>query len=348
MYTTRFTFKLLLALLCGISIISTLVLADTSNVVLIKRSVANASVYVICVNLNDPDIRIDIGIASKGISHSESFASMTRRRSPIAAITGTYFDTKSLFPVGTIVVNGKLIYESHIGTAVCFLGESRVKFLNTAKGQSCDWTGVQCGLRTGPRLLNNGSFVLNPRREGFRHPGLFGSRTRMALGVTAKNKLLLTSVTTPVTFARLATVMKALGAVDAVSLDGGTSSAMYYRGKLVLRPGRALTNVIEVRKAPVISEPEKLIAKVDTRSFIFKVNNITGIKTPAEAWSASRRADRSTICLETGYDQFADLTDPKLRFTECFHSFFPVHRTQFACLKRLNYTQHFVHITTDA
>ncbi len=37
---------------------------------------------------------------------------------------------------------------------------------------------------------------------------------------------------------------------DAVCLDGGSSSAMYYRGKLVRRPGRALTNVIEVRAVP--------------------------------------------------------------------------------------------------
>jgi hypothetical protein len=128
-----------------------------------------------------------------------------------------------------------------------------VRFIDTAKGQDCDVTGAYSGLRTGPRLLKDGHYALNPRREGFRHPGLFGAHLRMALGVTAHNKLLLVYVATPVTFARTAGIMKALGAVDAVCLDGGSSAAMYYRGRLIHRPGRRLTNIIEVHNVPRVT-----------------------------------------------------------------------------------------------
>ena len=145
---------------------------------------------------------------------------------------------------------GKKVHESCIGNTVCFLGTNHIVFIDTAKGEDHDVTGTCCGVRTGPRLLNGGDYALNPRREGFRQPGLSGPHTRMALGVTDHRKLLLVSVATPVTFAETAHIMKKLGCVDAVCLDGGSSSAMYYRGSLVRRPGRALTNIIEVVLAP--------------------------------------------------------------------------------------------------
>ncbi len=183
---------------------------------------------------------------------------MVKRHAPIAAVTGTYFDTRSLYPVGSIVIDGKPAHESAIGTAVCFIRDTgiacetglKVTVNRTGKGERFNWAGVSVGLRTGPLLLSDGRYALNPAREGFRDPGLFGSRTRMAMGVTAQNKLLLVSVSTPVTFGRLASLMKALGAVDAVCLDGGTSSAMYYKGRIIRYPGRRLTNLIEIHNQP--------------------------------------------------------------------------------------------------
>ena len=40
--------------------------------------------------------------------------------------------------------------------------------------------------------------------------------------------------------------MKALGCVDALGLDGGSSTAIYAGGKTRVRPGRRLTNVLMV------------------------------------------------------------------------------------------------------
>lgn len=210
------------------------------------ESVCGASVYVIKVDMNDPALRVDIGLPAKGIAHSETFASLVKRHAPLAAVTGIYFDVRTLRPTGTIVTRGRTVHVSHIGTAVCFMPDNTVLFVDARPGQACDLSAAECGFRTGPRLLADGRYVLNPRPEGFRHPGLFGARIRTALGVTSHNKLLLVLVRTPVSFSKLASVMKALGATDAVSLDGGTSAAMYYMGAIIKNPGRPLTNVVEI------------------------------------------------------------------------------------------------------
>ncbi|MCE5323781.1 phosphodiester glycosidase family protein [bacterium] len=243
--------------------------SDTTSVNLQQMRIYGACTYVITANLNDPDIQVKIGLPAKGIPTSESFLSMVKRHSPEAAVTGTYFDTRTLYPVGSIVIEGQPAHESAIGTAVCFTKINEkgytVTFNATRKGEKFNWSGVGTGLRTGPLLLANGAYALNPAREGFRHPGLFGCRTRMAMGITGYNKLLLVSVSTPITFGRLASVMKSLGATDAVSLDGGTSSAMYYRGKMIRYPGRLLTNIIEVHNHPrVVSQWEMVENEVRT------------------------------------------------------------------------------------
>lgn len=232
--------------------------SNPSSISLTSMRIQGARTHVITANLNDSEIQVKIGLPEKGIPTSESFLSMVKRHAPEAAVTGTYFDTRTLYPVGSIVMEGKTAYDSAIGTAVCFIKSDgitcdngyKVTFNATRKGERFNWAGVWTGLRTGPLLLANGAYALNPAREGFRHSGLFGTRTRMAMGVTANNRLLLVSVGTPITFGRLASVMKALGAVDAVSLDGGTSSAMYYRGRIIRYPGRQLTNIIEVHNVP--------------------------------------------------------------------------------------------------
>lgn len=261
MYTQAARLTIFKALLCAISAVFLLASGLASDsVALDKRLVKGAMLYVITVDLNDPDVRLDIALPARGITHSESFLKMIGRHAPVAAVTGTYFDTRTLIPVGTIVVEGKPAVVNCVGTAVCFVktGPYTVKFVSRRVRDRCDWTGVECGLQTGPRLLSMGRFVFNPRQEGFRQPSLFGRRTRMALGITNFNKLLLVAVRTPVTFGKLASIMRTLGATDAVALDGGSSSAMYYRGKLVCRPGRALTNIIVVHHAPAIAEPKNV------------------------------------------------------------------------------------------
>jgi hypothetical protein len=40
--------------------------------------------------------------------------------------------------------------------------------------------------------------------------------------------------------------MRELGAYDAVAMDGGTSTGLYFGGRMIAQPGRALTNALVV------------------------------------------------------------------------------------------------------
>ena len=106
----------------------------------------------------------------------------------------------------------------------------------------------------GPRLLRNRRLDIPAEAEGFDHPTdpgfyyAFGLRRnpRTMAGVTRDGRLLLVAVdgrapgySAGLNFEEEAAVMLALGAVDAVNLDGGGSTTMAVRGNIVTRPSDA-------------------------------------------------------------------------------------------------------------
>jgi hypothetical protein len=106
----------------------------------------------------------------------------------------------------------------------------------------------------GPRLLRAGRPAITASAEGFDHPGdpgfyyAFGLRRnpRTMAGVTRDGRLLLVAVdgrapgySAGLSFVEEAAVMHALGAREALNVDGGGSTAMTVRGTLVTRPSDA-------------------------------------------------------------------------------------------------------------
>ncbi|HWM07889.1 MAG TPA: phosphodiester glycosidase family protein [Solirubrobacteraceae bacterium] len=106
----------------------------------------------------------------------------------------------------------------------------------------------------GPRLLRRGRVDITAHAEGFDHatdPGFyyaFGLRRnpRTIAGVTRDGRLLLVAVdgrapgySAGLDFEEEALVLRALGAVDGVNLDGGGSTTMTVRGNVVTRPSDA-------------------------------------------------------------------------------------------------------------
>jgi Phosphodiester glycosidase/SPOR domain len=106
----------------------------------------------------------------------------------------------------------------------------------------------------GPRLLRAGRPDVTADAEGFDHPAdpgfyyAFGLRRnpRTIAGVTHDGRLLLVAVdgrapgfSAGLSFDEEAAVMRALGARDAVNLDGGGSTTMTVRGSVVTRPSDA-------------------------------------------------------------------------------------------------------------
>ena len=54
------------------------------------------------------------------------------------------------------------------------------------------------------------------------------------------------SIPAQISLRGLAWIMKKLGADHAVALDGGSSTALYYRGNYLIHPSRLLTNIFLV------------------------------------------------------------------------------------------------------
>jgi hypothetical protein len=208
--------------------------------------VAGVWTHVVTVNLNDAAVRMDVVLAAGGPGTSEKFSSIVQRTRPVAALTGTYFDLRTFVPVGDLVCEGRPVFTGRVGNALAIAPGNRASIVHGRRGGAPEWEGYEAVLGGGPTLVRSGAISVNPSAEGFRDGGHYRPRPRTAVGLRANNKLLMVVVTRRVTLSRLARVMKALGAVDAMALDGGTSAALYYKGKTIVQPGRRLTNILAV------------------------------------------------------------------------------------------------------
>jgi hypothetical protein len=111
-------------------------------------------------------------------------------------------------------------------------------------GNRLDWSDVVTAVGAGPRLLTGGRITVDPAGEGFTSAKILtGGGARSAIGVKSDGSILL--VTVPgATINQLASVMKELGAVDAMNLDGGASSGLYYKDRYLTTPGRRISNAL--------------------------------------------------------------------------------------------------------
>lgn len=202
---------------------------------------------IVTIDLNSQDVEIRPILAPAG--SALSFQRLIDDGQGVCtAITGTFFDPATEITVGNVVHDGRLMTEGSVGS-VLTLGEdgkARVRSLEGKMGRHIDWSGTKFAISAGPTLLADGQVCIAPSSEGFRDPGLYGARMRAAMGVTPENKLILLTSRQPVTLNTLAGIFSDLGAVDAVNLDGGSSTALYHDGSIVSRPYRRLTNLIGV------------------------------------------------------------------------------------------------------
>jgi hypothetical protein len=92
----------------------------------------------------------------------------------------------------------------------------------------------------GPLLIRANSIVLNAPLEGFSTNFIQGAAPRTAVGKTADGTWIIATMHERVggrgpTLAETAQIMQQLGAVDALNLDGGSSSSFYLGGQLINR-----------------------------------------------------------------------------------------------------------------
>ena len=100
----------------------------------------------------------------------------------------------------------------------------------------------------GPLLLQNRQIVLDAKAEQFSNAFVIEKASRSAIGQTADGKLLIAAVHTDLdgsgaTLTNIAQIMQQLGAVNALNLDGGSSTTLYLGGQLLDRLPRTAARV---------------------------------------------------------------------------------------------------------
>ncbi len=100
----------------------------------------------------------------------------------------------------------------------------------------------------GPLLMRDRNIVLNPQLEGFSTNFIQGRAPRTAIGKTADGTWIIATMHDRVggsgpTLTETAYIMQKLGAVDALNLDGGSSSSLYLGGQLLNRQPRTAARV---------------------------------------------------------------------------------------------------------
>ncbi|MHB0937988.1 MAG: phosphodiester glycosidase family protein [Armatimonadota bacterium] len=221
--------------------------AGPKSVTLHYQEIMGFPVKFVAVNMKDPDVVVTTAVASRFPRGLESWGSFINRVHPDAAINGTYFCQRTFMPVGDVAVGGNLLFKGVVGTGLCITADNKVAMLPGPRQGKPDWSGFSSVLCAGPRLLTNGQVTVNARAEGFRDPRVLGSATRSAVAYRATDGLLfLITIEKNISLQNLAYVCKHLGATDAMTLDGGSSSGMYAQGRTITRPERGIGTAIVV------------------------------------------------------------------------------------------------------
>lgn len=220
---------------------------------------AGAAVRVVEVDLADPATVLTLRLADHPPPGEVQappmgdapFRELVAETRAAALINGTFFslDARPAL-MGTMVEAGRLVHHVSWRPHGTTFGLRAGNEPAMAPASKAWWRDHWLSLTAGPRLLEDGRVRIRAREEGFMDPHVTGVATRSALGYDrAGRKLWLASFHTPVSLDRAARAMRALGCWQAMNLDGGTSRALAERGKVVVAPGRKLTNAIAVYDA---------------------------------------------------------------------------------------------------
>lgn len=212
------------------------------------------SVQTVTVSLLHPSLKLDVVLAGNTIGKTEALGSIAKRSGAVAAINGTYFNAYTngsyKVPYGYIISGGKMLKNSPADKRTVFAYDSNLLAELIPGNQFMDRfnSGSVVGaLQAGPRLLVDGKVSLNVAGEGFRDPKILtGGGSRSALGLTRDHKLILLT-SGGATIPQLAQIMKQAGAYQAMNLDGGASSGLFYSGKYLTTPGRLISNALVVK-----------------------------------------------------------------------------------------------------
>lgn len=238
--------------LAAVALLFGAILARGQNISYNGQKVDGVWYHVVVANLNSDDVKIS-GAVNKTIGRAEPIWQMIGRTQPAVAISGTFFDTRSKRPIGSIVIEGEGKVDGYHGSCLVVDHFNQALILDPKWGRKFDMSLYRFVVRGGVRLLSGGELSVYPKAQKFKDPRVWSPARRIAVGVTSSNKIVFVGTNSPVLLSTLAKAMKKLGIRNGMALDGGGSAAMYYNGKLLMRPNRGMTNLLTLSEAKDIA-----------------------------------------------------------------------------------------------
>jgi exopolysaccharide biosynthesis protein len=145
--------------------------------------------------------------------------------------------------VGNTDSNNKYIVSKlHIGDEV----ELKASIKTDARTNGNE--GWEAAIGVGPKLLTNSKVDIDFKRDGFSDPKITANANARSFVGVDKNKRLVMGTMSAATALDMAHVLLKAGLMDAMNMDGGASSGLYYEGSMKRKPGRLLSNALVVRR----------------------------------------------------------------------------------------------------
>ncbi len=224
------------------------------------RKMAGESLYVTLIDLTDPEVFLDVGLAhnakqannTKQTKGDEHFNQMVKRHNAAITVNGTFFSMDHQKRVmGNVVSGGRFLKFSpweNYGTTLGLRVGNRPEMVTARVDGKPAWKQHWFSITAGPRLLRQGKVAIQPKAEGFSDRSMLeGEALRVAIGYPKQGRsLMLVTFLTPVTLQKEAAIMHDLGNHEAMNLDGGTSVGLAKGNKILKSAGRELTNVITI------------------------------------------------------------------------------------------------------
>lgn len=198
--------------------------------------------------IKDPT-RVKVGVSSQLEKEGETTTKIAENYNAIAAINGGAFVDKTTaewtgtgaYPDGIVISESKLIWNSTPeGTKTDLFGITKegILLVGQYSYEELKDLGVQEALSFGPVLIINNK-LQNISKDG-------GIAPRTAIGQRADGAIILLVIdgrrlgSYGATYTELQEIMYKLGAINAINLDGGKSTTMYYNGDIINTPSSSM------------------------------------------------------------------------------------------------------------
>ncbi len=229
------------------------------NITTISAQGKQYTVYYVSIDLTSPNLKIitDTADSSDCTNNCNLLDLMTyyNRDHGFAAINGSYFCPASYSNCAGLT--NSYDYPFYNSNLKKWINQGDLSWINrsiftfdgsaqfygdgtTYLGSNATPPAVNAGFAMAPGLLHNGQVIVNNFPLDTKSSTV--AATRGAFGLKGNNLIIADAF--GCTVPQMAYIMQAMGATEAINLDGGGSTAMIYNGKYVLGPGRAIPNAI--------------------------------------------------------------------------------------------------------